>query len=89
MAESLPASLLDEIRTMLAKHGRLGVEAGALGPEDDLYDAGLDSHASVTLMLALEEHFDIEFPERLLRRKTFSSVAAIGRAISELRAEQE
>jgi len=38
-------------------------------------------------MLALEDAFDIEFPERLLRRDTFESVAAIGSAIHELHAE--
>jgi hypothetical protein len=28
-------------------------------------------------MLALEEHFEIEFPERMLRRRTSMSIAAI------------
>jgi acyl carrier protein len=33
-------------------------------------------------MLALEDVFDIEFPEEMLRRSTFQSLAAIGDAIS-------
>ena len=52
--------------------------------EDDLYQAGMTSHASVNVMLALEDEFDIEFPERMLRKSTFESVAAIRVAISEL-----
>ena len=52
-----------------------------------MVSAGLTSHASVNLMLALEDEFDIEFPERLLRRQTFESVAAIAEAIDELNAE--
>ena len=48
-----------------------------LAEESDLYRAGLSSHASVSLMLALEERFDIEFPERMLRRGAFASIAAI------------
>jgi len=42
------------------------------------------SHASVTLMLALEERFDIEFPERMLRRGAFASIAAIRSGLEEL-----
>lgn len=72
---------------MIAQHGRLAVDVAALSDIDDLYRAGLTSHASVNLMLALEDAFDIEFPDRLLRRETFESVAAIRGAIDELHAE--
>ena len=74
----------DEIRTVLAEHGRLLVEAETLRDDDDLYQAGLTSHANVTVMLALEDAFDVEFPDSMLRRSTFESVAAIGRALQEL-----
>jgi acyl carrier protein len=72
---------------VIAQHGRLAVDVAALSDIDDLYRAGLTSHASVNLMLALEDAFDIEFPDRLLRRETFESVAAIRGAIDELHAE--
>jgi acyl carrier protein len=65
----------------------LAVDIASLTDEDDLYRAGLTSHASVNLMLALEDAFDIEFPERLLRRQTFESVAAMRDAIDQLLAE--
>jgi acyl carrier protein len=35
-------------------------------------------------MLALEDCFEVEFPESMLRKSTFQSVAAIGAALSEL-----
>jgi acyl carrier protein len=72
------------IRTILAEHGHLPVEVDKLRDEDDLYQAGMTSHASVNVMLALEDEFDIEFPEKMLRKSTFESVAAIQIAISEL-----
>jgi acyl carrier protein len=76
---------MDEaIRTILAEHGRLPVDVEKLRDEDDLYQAGMTSHASVNVMLALEDEFDIEFPEPMLRKSTFQSVAAIRVAISEL-----
>ena len=74
----------DQIREVLKEHGRLAVDAMSLADESNLYDAGLTSHASVALMLALEERFDVEFPERMLRRGAFSSIAAIHAGLSEL-----
>ena len=43
----------------------------------DLYELGMTSHASVEVMLALEDSFGIEFPDRMLRREVFESVGAI------------
>ena len=74
----------DHIRAILLKHGRLAVDAASLGDQSNLYEAGLTSHASVSLMLALEERFDVEFPERMLRRGAFASIAAIAAGLEEL-----
>jgi acyl carrier protein len=74
----------DQIRGVLAAHARLATDVSLLTDESNLYDAGLSSHASVTVMLALEEHFDIEFPERMLRRGAFASIAAIRSGLEEL-----
>ena len=65
------------IRAILREHGRLAVDVSTLEDHSDLYEAGLTSHASVNLMLALEEHFDIEFSDRMLRRRAFASIAVI------------
>ena len=84
MSSDTPAAITDDIRAILRDHGRLAVDVSSLGDQTDLYDAGLTSHASVTLMLALEERFDIEFPERMLRRGSFASIAAIRAGLEEL-----
>jgi acyl carrier protein len=73
-----------QIRSILAEYGQLGVPVDQLDDQAELYRAGLTSHASVNLMLALEDHFGIEFPERLLRRKTFETISSIAGAIEEL-----
>ena len=75
---------MDRVRTVLDQFGKLKVAAATLGPNDNLYDAGLTSFASVQLMLGLEEAFDIEFPENYLNRKTFSSIASIENALGEI-----
>ena len=73
-----------QIRQVLAEHARLAVDIDAVGDGDDLYQAGMTSHASVSVMLALEDAFDVEFPERMLRKATFESVSAIKEALGEL-----
>ena len=75
----------EQIRSLVAEHARLLVDIRTLGDDDDLYAAGLTSLSTVNLMLALEEHFDVEFLDRMLGRKTFGSIASLAAAIEELR----
>jgi acyl carrier protein len=72
------------VRQIIREHGRLAVDVDALGDEADLYEAGMTSHASVNLMLALEGAFDIEFPDSMLRRNVFESVSSISDALLSL-----
>ncbi|HEY3087687.1 MAG TPA: acyl carrier protein [Jatrophihabitantaceae bacterium] len=74
----------DKIRTVLREHGKLPVDLASLSDEDDLYRAGMTSHASVNVMLALEDAFDVEFPDKMLRKSTFVSVSAIREALNSL-----
>jgi acyl carrier protein len=78
--------MLDRLRTLLSQYGGLSVDVATLQEQDDLYQQGMSSFASVQLMLALEEAFDIEFPESMLSPKTFSSLGAIRDAIDQLKA---
>lgn len=80
--------MLDTIRQLVDEQGRLSVEAKTLGDNDDLYASGLTSFAAVQLMLALEETFDIEFPDRMLNRRSFASISAIAACLSELKREE-
>ncbi|MEU5841534.1 acyl carrier protein [Rhodococcus sp. NPDC047139] len=72
------------IRKVLGEHAKLSVDSAGLDPAADLYELGLTSHASVNVMLALEDAFDVEFPDELLRKSTFASVGAIRSALTEL-----
>lgn len=76
----------DEIRTILQEHSRLSTPPSDLAPASDLYAAGLSSLTTVQLMLALEDHFQIEFPDQMLGRKTFGSIQSIAEAVAKLRA---
>ena len=79
--------MTEEIRQIIKEHGRMPVDAGELSPTADLYQAGMTSHASVNVMLALEDHFDVEFPDRMLTRSVFESISSIEAALRELRVQ--
>ncbi len=76
--------IIQRVRTVLAQHGLLDADAFTLDPNAVLYDAGMNSRASVSVMLALESEFDIEFPDSMLNRNVFESIAAITQAVDRL-----
>jgi acyl carrier protein len=84
MPES-PESFEPQVRETVGAHARLPVDIATLSIYDDLFQAGMTSHASVNVMLALEAEFDIEFPEAMLRKATFESIEAICNSIAELK----
>ncbi len=75
------------IRKVLETHGRLPVAADGLPDDANLYSVGMTSHASVNVMLALEEEFDVEFPDEMLTRSAFESINAISSALATLGVE--
>jgi acyl carrier protein len=76
--------LNQQIRTILKENARLSIDIDTLNDDGNLHEAGMSSHATVNVMLALEDEFDIEFPPRLLKRSNFSSIASIQNAVNEI-----
>ena len=74
----------ERIRMVLKTHGRLAKDVDTLDDGADLYQAGMTSQASVNVMLALEGEFDVEFPDDMLKRSVFESIAAIASAVDSL-----
>jgi acyl carrier protein len=76
--------LKEKIRQIVEDHAGLAVRIESLDSSSDLYSAGMTSHSSVNLMLALENEFGLEFPPDLLNRSVFESIDSIGLAIEGL-----
>ena len=72
------------VRRVLDTHAKLRVPAADLAEDADLYAAGMTSHASVNVMLAVEDAFEVEFPDSLLTKTTFCSIGAIRCAVEGL-----
>ncbi|AKT52477.1 acyl carrier protein [Arsenicicoccus sp. oral taxon 190] len=77
-------TLSTTIRTALAEAGRLKADAREIPADADLYAAGLTSHATVNVVLELEDALDIEIPDELLVKSTFVSVGALHDALEPL-----
>lgn len=78
----------DEIRAVLREHGRLAQPVEALADDTNLYGAGMTSFASVNVLLALEGKLGIEFPDHMLRRSVFETIASIHAAAKELKGDE-
>ena len=74
----------ETIREVLTEHARLAVDASTIDEHADLFAAGMTSHASVNVMLALEDAFDFEFSEKMLKKSTFESIGAIRTGVLEM-----
>ena len=78
----------ERIRSIVEAHAGLGPDFKDFDDSADLYRAGMTSYASVVLMIALENEFDLEFPDAMLSRNVFESVETIARAIENLQPEE-
>jgi acyl carrier protein len=83
-APSETSPTTSDVRDILAAHIGGQVDVQSLQEDQDLYSAGLTSLSTVGLMLALEDRFDVEFPDSMLGRATFRSIASIVEAIGKL-----
>lgn len=70
------------IREVLAAHGRLSSDVASVGDDENLYRLGLASHATVNVVMALEDELDIEIPDELLVKDTFTSISSIRDALA-------
>ncbi|MFC6788209.1 acyl carrier protein [Methylobacterium komagatae] len=72
------------IRDILRQNEAMSPIVDSLSEDDDLFEKGLDSFGSVQLMLGLEEKFEVEFPDTLLNRRSFSTIRIIRETVTKL-----
>jgi acyl carrier protein len=69
--------VLDRLLTLASE--RFSKEKSTLRAEDDLFDSlGIDSMQALSLLTALEQHFEVEIPDYEVQDvRTFGELAAI------------
>jgi acyl carrier protein len=81
MANGGPASIDARVKGLLAE--RLQITSGpAVADDATLADLGFDSTAILSLVVGLEEEFDIEIPDREINPGNFGRVDAISRYVA-------
>jgi acyl carrier protein len=77
----------EQIRAILDEVGGLACPVDQVGDRDDLFVKGLSSFATVGVMLAIEEEFDVAFPDSLLVRATFTNIDSLATAVASLKGQ--
>ena len=74
---------LEDLKNLI--HKTFDIDTAILKGEAPLPEFGLDSLSLAELLFAVEEHFNIEFPEH---RQNVTTLTALANLIDELRAKQ-
>ena len=85
MLSGMTEAIANEVRKVLVQHARLPIDVRLLGDGDDLYASGMTSAASVEVVLAIEDRFDISFPDDMLGPTLLQSINSIVLAVTSLR----
>jgi acyl carrier protein len=83
-AKQIQSQDKERIRQIVRDHAGLRTAFEKVDYASDLYRAGMTSYASVVLMIALENEFEVEFPDAMLSRDVFESIDSIASAIESL-----
>jgi acyl carrier protein len=71
-----------EVRALLAERLHIAPNDMPAGDGTSLLDLGLDSTAILSLVVGLEEAFDVEIPDRDITLDNFGAVDSIGRYLA-------
>lgn len=71
----------NEIRALVVAQAHLPLSADYISDTTDLDDAGLTSVTRMNVIVAIEDHYAIEFPDEMLTRETFRSIQSISNAV--------
>ena len=78
-----------QLETIVKRYLVLVPEGQDVPRETELSALGLDSMSALTLLLELEEIFDISFPDSLLNATTFRSARSLENVVQMLRNERD
>jgi acyl carrier protein len=78
-----------ELRQIITDVAHLDILVDNISDDADLYEIGLSSLNTIQLMLAIENHFNLEIPDRMLSRNLFQSINSLASAITQLQRDAQ
>ena len=76
---------LSQVEAVVRPHLKFLDDSEPLSPDQNLGEAGLDSMASIDLLLDIEDTFGISIPDDLLTEDSFSSLSEIANLLEQAR----
>ena len=80
-ATATATATIEEVEAAVRPHLKLLPAGTDLAPDQSLGEAGLDSMASIDLLLELESRFGIAIDDDLLTENSFSTLDAVHRLV--------
>ena len=73
----LESSLAEQLIEIAAPHLKFLEEEARIGIDDSLAEAGLDSMASINLLLDIEDEVGVSIPDELIEETSFETIRNI------------
>lgn len=84
ITDHLDFSVSERLERLVRGHLRFLKAEDRLAGDDDLGKLGLDSMASIDLLVEMEDHFGVHIPEELLAEDTFRSFNTLSELLSKV-----
>jgi acyl carrier protein len=73
-----------EIRALVVAQAHLPLSSDSISDTTDLNGAGLNSVTRMNVIIAIEDHYSIQFPDEMLTKETFRNIQSISNAVKSL-----
>jgi len=87
-AELSAAQLLTCLTAVAGELFGPGHVLAGIAPDDDLWDAGMSSLDVVRLMIAVQDHFDVELSDEALTRDAFRDLRSVAQQLEAVLGER-
>ena len=84
ISDHLDSAAADRLARLVRRHLRFLKSEASLDGEANLGDLGLDSMASIELLVEIEDHFNVQIPEELLAEDTFQSFNTLAELLAKV-----
>ncbi len=76
------SSIAERLAPIVRAHLRSVSQEAAISPTASLRDMGLDSLGAIDLLFAIEQAFNVVFPDRFLNASTFATCQSLEQAVA-------